>query len=88
LLLKRGEELIREGDIAAARLVLTRAAEAGEPRAALTLGASYDAEMLRKLGVMGVAGDAAKARAWYEKAAQYGSGEATRRLEQFAQSVR
>lgn len=88
LLLKRGEELIREGDIAAARLMLTRAAEAGEPRAALTLGASYDAEMLRKLGVMGVAGDAAKARAWYEKAAQYGSGEATRRLEQFAQSVR
>jgi len=88
LLLKRGEELIREGDIAAARLMLTRAAEAGEPRAALTLGATYDAEMLRKLGVMGVAGDTAKARAWYEKAAQYGSGEATRRLEQFAQSVR
>ena len=88
LVLKRGEELIREGDIAAARLMLTRAAEAGEPRAALTLGASYDAEMLRKLGVMGVAGDAAKARAWYEKAAQYGSGEAARRLEQFAQSVR
>jgi hypothetical protein len=87
-LLKRGEELIGQGDIAAARLMLTRAAEAGEARAALTLGATYDADMLRKLGVIGVAGDAAKARAWYEKAAQYGSGEATRRLEQFAQSVR
>ena|ERR1043165_368508 len=88
LLLKRGEELIQQGDIAAARLMLTRAAEAGEARAALTLGATYDAEMLRKLGVMGVAPDTSKARAWYEKAAQYGSGEATRRLEQFAQSVR
>jgi len=88
LLLKRGEELIQQGDIAAARLMLTRAAEAGEARAALTLGGTYDADMLRKLGVMGVPPDAAKAHAWYEKAAQYGSGEATRRLEQFAQSVR
>jgi hypothetical protein len=88
LLLKRGEVLIAQGDIASARLMLTRAAEAGDARAALTLGATYDADMLRKLGVMGVAGDAAKARAWYEKAAGYGSGEATRRLEQFAQSVR
>jgi hypothetical protein len=86
LLVKRGEELIAQGDIAAARLILTRAAEAGEARAALTLGATYDAEMLRRLGVLGVAADAAKARAWYEKAAQYGSGEATRRLDQLAQS--
>ncbi|MEJ0076219.1 MAG: hypothetical protein WDO17_12355 [Alphaproteobacteria bacterium] len=86
LLLKRGEALIGQGDIAAARLMLTRAAEAGEARAALILGATYDADMLHKLGVRGVAADAAKARAWYEKAAEYGSGEATRRLEQFAQS--
>jgi TPR repeat protein len=88
LLLKRGEDLIAQGDIAAARLMLTRAAEAGEARAALTLGATYDPEMLRRLGVRGVAADAALARAWYEKAAEYGSGEATRRLEQVAQSVR
>jgi TPR repeat protein len=88
LLLKRGEVLIAQGDIVSARLMLTRAAEAGDARAALTLGASYDPDMLRKLGVMGVAGDAAKARAWYEKAAGYGSGEATRRLEQFAHSTR
>jgi TPR repeat protein len=85
-LVKRGEELIQQGDIAAARLMLTRAAEAGEARAALTLGSTYDADMLRKFGVMGVPPDAAKARAWYEKAAQYGSGEATQRLAQFAQS--
>jgi hypothetical protein len=88
LLLKRGEVLIAQGDIVSARLMLTRAAEAGDARAALTLGASYDPEMLRKLGVMGVAADAAKARVWYKRAAEYGSGEATRRLEQFAQSVR
>lgn len=88
MLLKRGEELIREGDIAAARLMLARAAEAGDARAALTLGATYDADVLRKLGVLGLAGDVAQARAWYSKAAEFGSGEATRRLEQIAQSAR
>ena len=88
MLAKRSEDLMAQGDIASARLMLTRAAEAGDGRAALALGATYDASVLRKLGVIGVAGDAARARAWYEKAAEYGSGEATRRLEQFAQSVR
>jgi hypothetical protein len=88
LLLKRGEELIREGDIASARLMLGRAAEAGDARAALALGATYDADVLRKLGVLGVTGDVAQARAWYGKAAEFGSGEATRRLEQIAQSAR
>jgi len=85
LLLKRSDDLMAQGDIASARLMLARAAEAGEARAALALGATYDANVLRRLGVIGVAGDAAKARTWYEKAAEYGSGEAARRLEQFAQ---
>jgi len=88
MLVKRSEQLIAQGDIAAARLMLTRAAEAGDARAALVLGATYDADMLRKLGVLGVAADAAQARAWYAKAADYGSGEATQRLEQIAQSAR
>ena len=87
MLTKRSEELIAQGDIAAARLMLTRAAEAGDARAALVLGATYDSVMLRKLGVLGVAPDVALARAWYGKAAEYGSGEATVRLEQLAQSV-
>ena len=64
------------------------AAEAGDARAALALGATYDSDMQRKLGVLGVAADAGQARAWYGKAAEYGSGEATRRLEQIAQSTR
>jgi len=88
MLLKRSEELIAQGDIASARLVLTRAAEAGDARAAFALGATFDTDVLRKLGVLGRFGDAAQARAWYAKAAEYGSGEATRRLEQLAQSVR
>jgi hypothetical protein len=88
MLVKRSEELIVQGDIAAARLMLTRAAEAGDARAALALGSTYESGVLRKLGVLGVAADAAQAREWYAKAAEYGSGEAKRRLEQFAQSAR
>jgi len=85
MLVKRSEDLIVQGDIAAARLMLTRAAEAGDARAALALGSTYESAMLRKLGVLGVAPDARQAREWYAKAADFGSGEAKRRLEVFAQ---
>ena len=54
MLVKRSEDLVAQGDIASARLMLTRAAEAGDGRAALALGATYDAGVLRKLGVIGV----------------------------------
>lgn len=85
-LYRRGEQLIAQGDIAAARLLLTRAAEAGHAGSAFALGASFDADVLKKLGVLGVAADPKEARVWYAKAAAFGSGEANRRLEQLAQS--
>ena len=87
MLVKRSEDLIAQGDIAAARLMLTRAAEGGDARAALALGSTYELGVLRKLGVLGVAADVRQAREWYAKAAEFGSGEAKRRLEQFAQSA-
>lgn len=83
-LYKRGEQLVTQGEIAAARLVFTRAAEAGDARSALALGASYDPEVLRKLGVLGVVGDAALAREWYTKASGLGSSEAAHRIELMA----
>lgn len=84
-LYRRSEELISQGDIAGGRLLLTRAAEAGDARSALALGATYDPSVLGKLGVLGVRPNPDKARAWYAKAAEFGSGEATRRLEVLAQ---
>jgi len=84
-LYKRGEKLIAQGDIAAARLMFARAAEVGDARSALALGASYDPDVLRKLGVIGVAADAARAREWYAKASEFGSGEAAQRIERLAQ---
>ena len=80
-LLKRGQELFETGDLAGARLLLKRAADAGNARAAYALGASYDPLVLQELRVYGVVADVAKARAWYEKAKAFGSTEAPRRLE-------
>jgi TPR repeat protein len=82
--LKRADDLIASGDLAAARLVLRRAANAGDARAAMTLAGTYDPVILEKLGVHGFVPDVAMARAWYEKAQKFGSAEAPRRLELLA----
>jgi hypothetical protein len=81
VLLKRGKNLIASGDLAAARIVLRRAADANNAEAALALAATYDPFVLQELKVYGFTGDAAIARTWYEKAAELGSSVAPRRLE-------
>jgi hypothetical protein len=87
LLLKRGKDLIATGDLAAARLVLQRAADANHAEAALALGATYDPLVLRELKVYGFTPDAAMARVWYEKAIELGSPAAPRRLEMLTQGT-
>lgn len=81
-LLKRGQDLIGTGDISGGRLLLTRAAEAGDSRASFALASTYDSAVVAGLGVVGAFPDPVKARAWYAKAAEQGSAEAARRLEQ------
>jgi hypothetical protein len=88
LLLKRGKDLIASGDLAAARLVLQRAADANYAEAALALGATYDPLVLRELKVYGFTPDAAMARVWYEKAVELGSPAAPRRLEILTEGTR
>jgi hypothetical protein len=82
--LRRADDLIASGDLAAARLVLRRAANAGDARAAMTLAGTYDPAILDKLGVHGLVPDVAMARVWYEKAKKFGSAEAPQRLELLA----
>jgi TPR repeat protein len=82
--IRRGNDLIASGDLAAARLVLRRAANAGDAQAAMTLAGTYDPVLLEKLGVHGFVPDLAMARAWYEKAKKFGSAEAPQRLELLA----
>jgi len=81
VLLNRGKHLIANGDLAAARLVLQRAAEANDAEAALALAATYDPIVLRELKVYGLAADDAMARAWYQRARELGSTAALQRLE-------
>jgi hypothetical protein len=83
-LLKRAEDFLKIGDIAAARLALRRAAAAGNAQAALSLGMTFDAAVLAEQGVLGLAPDEEQARAWYQRAADLGSTEARRRLERLA----
>ncbi len=88
----RGERFIKAGDLASARLVLQRAAEAGDQRAALMLAGTFDPIVLEKIGIQGFAPDIirgfapdiALARTWYERAKEFGSREAVRRLQMLA----
>ncbi|MDQ2082837.1 hypothetical protein RA307_21845 [Xanthobacteraceae bacterium Astr-EGSB] len=79
-LIRRGEAFILQGDFAAARLMLQRAAEAGNGRAAVMLGATYDPVMLRRVGVVGLKAEPERAREWYERAVALGSSEASARM--------
>jgi hypothetical protein len=80
-LVARGNALVATGDLAGARLLYRRAAEAGNARAALTLAETYDPVVLETLGESGLAPNVAMARLWYKKANELGSTEALARLE-------
>ena len=81
-LLKRAKGLIEIGDIAPARLLLERAAEAQEASAALLLAQTYDPAVLGTQDMRSITPDPAKARDWYQKAARFGSLDAKQRLAQ------
>jgi len=68
----RGLIALARGDLSSARVYLTRAAEAGDPRALVALADTYDPAMLAKLGVIGAPGDAQRAKDFLAKAAAAG----------------
>ncbi|MDI4235520.1 hypothetical protein OZ411_22175 [Bradyrhizobium sp. Arg237L] len=84
VVVKRGQDLLASGDIAAARLLLLRAAEARDARAALLLARTYDPIVLKQLGASGPLADLAQARNWYQKAKEWGEPEAQRQLDALA----
>src|SRR5215217_5356062 len=71
--LRRARELIGLGDVAAARLMLSRAAEGKDSRALVALAETYDPVVLRNWRVVGMRPDPDKARALYEEALEKGS---------------
>jgi TPR repeat protein len=84
ILVERGRAFFEAGDLAAARLLFRRAANAGDAAAALAMGATYDPVVLADRLVRGLGADAEQARNWYEKARELGSPEGPRRLEMLA----
>ncbi|QPF92012.1 hypothetical protein [Bradyrhizobium commune] len=83
-LMTRAKGLIGVGDIAAARLLLERAANANDATAALLLAQTYDPTVLGTRDIRSVSADASAARDWYQKAMALGSTEAKQRLAQLS----
>src|SRR5262249_31688867 len=75
-LVKRAEAFLNQGDVSAARLFLERAAESRDPAVVLMLGTTYDPDVLRRMGVVGIRPDRERAQLWYSRAAEFGSREA------------
>lgn len=74
--LSRGRKMLALGYIAGARPLLERAAAEGSAEAASLLGASFDPDWLRNNKTLGITGDVAAARKWYEEARRLGAPDA------------
>ena len=72
----RGDALFATGHLDAARAFYERAAAAGDGRAALQLGETYDPAFLAQTGLVGERGNTATAARWYRRAAQLGAADA------------
>jgi TPR repeat protein len=78
----RAKNLLALGDIAAARLLLERVANAQDATAALLLAQTYDPTVLDVRDTRSVTPDPVLARDWYRKAPSLGSVAAQQRLTQ------
>lgn len=84
LMVRRGEERLALGDIAAARSFFERAAGGGNARAALGAARTYDAAFLPANAA--AFADARRAADWYGLAAARGDKDAAARLQQIGKS--
>ena len=82
-LMTRARSMLTLGDIAAARLLLERAANAQDATAAFLLAQTYDPAVLGVRDTRSITPDPVMARDWYRKAASFGSAAAQQRLTQF-----
>ena len=79
-LLARGDWLFATGDVASARLLYERAADAGEARAAVRLGETFDPVYLDGSHLRGLQGDRNMAVFWYRHARDLGATGVASRL--------
>jgi hypothetical protein len=79
-LLARGEDLLRQGGIAAARIIFENLAQRGYAPAAFALGRSYDPTFVPDSRISAPAADLDKALKWYQRAEELGSTEAREQI--------
>ncbi|MFQ5972538.1 MAG: hypothetical protein ACE5Q3_09405, partial [Alphaproteobacteria bacterium] len=81
-LLSRGDDFLKIGDLASARLFYELAATQGSARAATAIARTYDPVFFEETGVRGASPDPAKAAGWYREAMEGGEPAAARHLEE------
>jgi hypothetical protein len=81
---RRAQELLASGDLQGARLLLMRATDAHDARAALLLAKTFDPTASRQFSAADPGPDVAQARNWYQRAREWGSPEAQRQLDALA----
>lgn len=79
-MMERGDTYLKQGDIAAARLLYRQVAKKGIASGALAMGNTYDPDFLANLAIRGLQPDIAQAKNWYRMAEELGSAQAARRL--------
>jgi hypothetical protein len=79
-LMKRGDDLFAQGDLAGARLYYEMLAATGNAKAAFALGRTHDPLVHERLHVRGLPPDAEQAASWYRRAVAAGSGDAEQQL--------
>lgn len=79
-LLQRANQLLKDGNIAAARMIYEDLASRGSASAAFSMGRSFDPESFKTIIVVGLKPDIEQARKWYEMAQKLGSNGAAERL--------
>lgn len=80
-LMRKGELLLKSGDLAAARLFYERAYAKGAAAGALGAGNTYDPVVFADLNVQGIAPDSVKAMEWYKRAEDLGLSDAASAIE-------
>jgi hypothetical protein len=86
-LVTRGDALLANKDISAARTFYELAASAGSARAAMALAQTYDPVFLNRIGAVGTRPDPAMARDWYRKAAALGGRDTEVRLKRLGMAA-
>ena len=81
-LLTQGQTHLIDGDVVGARMFFKKAADAGDARASVALGMTFDPRLFASLKVRGMVPDVEAARHWYQRAIDLGSKDAYDRLEQ------